>query len=85
MRLPAHCDTDSCLGCEDPDGAKCAGTQTTSATGIMTLSESFFFEPLASGDQKVSLASLSPTLHPIRYLDSSLDWGHSLFFGVSGT
>ena len=73
------------MACGVSGSTKCAGTQTASAAGVMALSESFFFEPLASGDQKVSLASLSPTLHPIRYLDSSLDWGHSLFFGVSGT
>ena len=34
--------------------------------------QSLFFEPLASGDQKVSLASLSPSLHPIRHLDGFL-------------
>ena len=37
----------------------CAGTWTASATSIIALSESFF-EPLAAGDQKASLASLSP-------------------------
>ena len=35
------------------------GTQTASTAGVMALSESFF-EPLVAGDQKVSLASLSP-------------------------
>ena len=45
--LPGTCDT------------KCAGTWTASATGFMALSESFF-EPLVAGDQKASLASLSP-------------------------
>ena len=39
--------------------AKCARTQTASAAGVMALSESFF-EPLVAGDQKASLASLSP-------------------------
>ena len=34
-------------------GAKCAGAQTASATGVMALSESFF-EPLVAGDQKSS-------------------------------
>ena len=29
-----------CIG--DPGGAKCAGTQTASAAGVMALSESFF-------------------------------------------
>ena len=32
---------------------------TASAPGVMVLSESFF-EPLVAGDQKASLASLSP-------------------------
>ena len=41
----------SCLGLWDPGGAKSAGTQTTSATGVMALSESFF-ELLVVGDQK---------------------------------
>ena len=31
----------SCLTCRDPGGAKCAGTQTASATGVVALSESF--------------------------------------------
>ena len=44
--------------CRDPGIAKCAGTRTASAAGVMALSESFF-EPLAAGDQKASLASLS--------------------------
>ena len=44
---------------EDSGGAKCAGTQTASAVKVMALSESIF-EPLVAGDQKVSLASLSP-------------------------
>ena len=47
------------LGCGDPGGAKCAGTQTASTAGVMALSESFL-EPLVAGDQKASLASLSP-------------------------
>ena len=47
------------LGCGDPGGAKCAGTQTSSSAGLMALSESFF-EPLVAGNQKASLASLSP-------------------------
>ena len=32
----------SCLACRDPGSAKCAGTRTASATGIMALSEFFF-------------------------------------------
>ena len=43
----------------DPGGAKCAGTWTASATVVMALSESIF-KPLVAGDQKSSLASLSP-------------------------
>ena len=30
------------LACRDPGRAKCAGTQPTSAAGVMALSESFF-------------------------------------------
>ena len=48
-----------CLACRDPGVAKCAGTQIASATGVMALSGSFF-KPLVAGDQKASLASLSP-------------------------
>ena len=43
----------------EPGGTKCAGTQTASAAGVVALSESFF-KPLVAGDQKASLASLSP-------------------------
>ena len=39
----------SCLACGDPGGAKCAGTQTASAAGIMALSESFF-QPLVASE-----------------------------------
>ena len=49
----------SCLACGDPDSAKCAGTWTASTARVMALSESFL-EPLVAGDQKASLASLSP-------------------------
>ena len=55
----------------DPGGTKCARTWTTSATGVMALSESFF-EPLVAGDQKASLTSLSPELSPFRHLEGSL-------------
>ena len=41
-----------------PGSAKCAGTQTASATGVMDLSESFF-EPLLADAQKASLTSVS--------------------------
>ena len=47
------------LGLQGPWQLRCAGTWTASATGVMALSESFF-EPLVAGDQKASLASLSP-------------------------
>ena len=47
------------MACGDAGGAKCAGTQTASATGVMALSESFF-QPLVAGDQEAFLASLSP-------------------------
>ena len=43
----------------DPGDTKCLGTRTASTIGVMTLSESFF-ERLVAGDQKASLASLSP-------------------------
>ena len=39
---------------------KCAGTWTASTTEVMALSKSFF-EPFVAGDQKPSLASLSPS------------------------
>ena len=74
----------ACLACGDPGGSKCAGTWTASAAGVMALSESFF-EPLAAGDQKASLASLSPYLHPLRHLKGFFAWGPSLLFGMSGT
>ena len=47
------------MACGDPGGAKCAGTWTASMAGVVALSESFF-KPLVAGDQKASLASLSP-------------------------
>ena len=72
------------MACGDPGGAKCAGTWTASAAGVMALSESFF-EPLAAGDQKASLASLSLLLCPFRQLEGSLGWGPSLLFSESGT
>ena len=50
----------------------------------MALSESFL-EPLVAGNQKASLASLSPYLCQFRHLEGSLAWGPSLLFGMSGT
>ena len=47
------------MACGDPGGAKCAGTWTASIVEVMALSESYS-ETLVAGDQKVSLASLSP-------------------------
>ena len=47
--------------------------------------QSIVFEPLVAGDQKASLASLSPYLCPFRHLKGSLTWGPSLLFGTSGT
>ena len=73
----------SCLACRDSGGTKHSGTWTASATGVMALSECFFFfffECLVAGDQKASLASL----HPFRHLKGSLAWGPSLL-GRSGT
>ena len=74
----------SCLACGDPGGAKRAGTRAASAAGVTALWESFF-EPLVAGDQKVSLASLSPQLRPFRHLEGSLAWGPPLLFPASGT
>ena len=45
------------LGLQAPWQLQCAGTWTTSAGGVMALSESF--ELLVAGDQKASLAILS--------------------------
>ena len=59
------------MACRDPGGAKCAGTQTASAAGVMALSESFF-KPLEAGDQKASLANLSLKLLLFRHLEHSL-------------
>ena len=68
----------------DPGGAKCSGTWTASATGVMALSESCF-KPLVAVNQNASLASLSPWFHPFRHLEGSLEWGLSLLFDASGT
>ena len=61
------------------------------ALGVRALSE-YFFEPLVAirafepgGNQKVSLASLSPWLRPFRHLEGSLAWGPSLLLSASGT
>ena len=44
-----------------------------------------FFEDSVAGDQKASLASLSPQFCPFRHLEGSLAWGPSLLFGASGS
>ena len=44
-----------------------------------------FFEDSVAGDQKASLASLSPQFCPFRHLEGSLAWGPSLLFGASDT
>ena len=71
------------LACGNPGGNKCAGTWTTFATGVMALSVSFF-EPLAAGSQKASLAVCfcSSAVQTLRGLTCL---GSSLLFGVSGT
>ena len=46
------------LGLQGLGSAKCAGSQTAFAAGVMALSESFF-KPLVAGNQMASLASLS--------------------------
>ena len=63
--------------------AQSSGTRTACAPGNMVLSESFF-RPLVAGDQKASLASLSPYLLLFRHLEGSLAWGPSLLFSASG-
>ena len=55
----------------DPDGTKWARTRTASATGVVALSESFF-KPLVAGNQKASLASLSPYLCQFRHVEGVL-------------
>ena len=60
----------------DPCDIKYAGTRTASAAGVMALSEFFVylfvFAPLVAGDNKASLASLSPYFCPFRHLEGSL-------------
>ena len=73
----------SFLACRDPGRAKGAGARTASAAGVTALSESFC-EPLVAGDQKASLASLSPPLCLFRHLDGSLAWGPAVL-SASGT
>ena len=71
------------MACGDPGITKCAGTRAASAV-VAALAESLL-EPLVAGDQKASLASLSPQPHPFRRLQGSPAWGPSLSFRVSGT
>ena len=72
------------LGLQGPGSAKRTGTQTAPITGVMALSESFFW-PLVAVDQKASLAGLSSQICPFRHLEGSLAWGPSLLFSFSGT
>ena len=44
-----------------------------------------FPDPLVVGDQKASLASLSPSLTQFGHLEGSLAWGLSLLLDASGT
>ena len=60
----------------DSGGAKCAGTRTASASGIMTLSE-FFFEPLVAGSSLVAqsvknLLAMQETW--VQFLDGEDPW-----------
>ena len=73
----------SCLACRDPGGAKCAGTRTAPATGVMALSGSFF-QPFVAGNQKASLASFSIVL-PIQALRGLDCLGAFSLFSESGT
>ena len=47
------------VGLQGPSSAHCAGTRAASTAGVRALSESFP-KPLVAGDEKASLASLSP-------------------------
>ena len=71
MRVECEGGAASCLAGRGPGRAKCSGTQTASATGVMALSESFF-KLLVAGNQKPSLASLSLYLCPFRHLESPM-------------
>ena len=55
------------MDCRDPGDTKCAGAQTASAAGVTALSASFF-KLLVAGDQKASLANLSPPFQALRGL-----------------
>ena len=57
------------MACGDPRGAECAGAQAASAAGVMALSESFFFQPLVTDNQKASLASLSLQFCSFRHIE----------------
>jgi len=69
------------LGLGDPAGTKCAGTWTASATGVMALSESFFFSLRASF--VAQLVKNSPAIQEkgmaihssISYLENPMDRG----------
>ena len=59
------------MSCGDPGSAKCAGTWTASATGVMALSESVS-KPLVAGDRSEGLFgqsfSVAPTVEVLRRL-----------------
>ena len=46
--------------------------------------QSLFFKPLVAGNQKATLANLSPQLHLFSHLKGFLAWGPSLLFVASG-
>ena len=68
--MRVECEAGAAAWPGDPSGTKCAGTRTASTAGVMALSESFF-RPLEAGDQKASLASLSPKLLPLDNLQGN--------------
>ena len=51
------------MSCGDPGSAKCAGTWTASATGVMALSESVS-KPLVAGDRSEGLFGQSFSVAP---------------------
>ena len=72
------------LGLRGPWRCQVCGTRTASAAAVMALSESLL-KPLVAGDQKSSLASLSPQLCPFGHSAGSFALGPSPLFRLSGT
>ena len=65
-------------------GAKCSETQEFCAFAQeLWPYQRFVFKPLVAGNQKVSLASLSPWRCPFRHLEGSLAWDPSLLVSAS--